>query len=85
MEVQGQLRQAKEHVIREYSDSENLLRELGDSFANGFDDFFHQVKASFPNLDLSHISIDARGQTRTRPTDSEGTDELFAEDITVNL
>ena len=40
-EVKGQLRLAKEHVIREYCDFDDLLRELSGSFANGFDDCFH--------------------------------------------
>jgi len=59
--VKSQLHQAKEDAIKEYRDFDDLLRELGSSFADGFDDCFQQVKASFSNLDLSHISIDARG------------------------
>ena len=43
----------------EYRDSDALLKELGGSFVDGFDDCFHQVKASFLDLDLSHISIEA--------------------------
>ena len=84
-EVNNQLRQAKENAIKEYHDSDDLLRELVGSFANGFDDCFRQVKASFLELDLSCISIDAGGQTPTRPADSEGTDELFVDNATVNL
>ena len=61
MEVKSQLRQAKEDAIKEYRDFDDLLRELSSSFADGFDDCFQQVKASFPNLDLSRISIDSRG------------------------
>ena len=55
--------QAKEEAMWEYCDSDALLKELGGSFADGFDDYFCQVKASFPNLDLSHVSIDAQAQT----------------------
>ena len=58
-EAKSQLRHAKDVAIREYRDSEDHLRELGGSFADGFDDCIPQVKASFPNLDLSHTSIDA--------------------------
>ena len=58
-EAKGQLRQAKEDAIREYRDSDALLKELDGSFANDFDDFFRQVKASFSGLDFSHIFIDA--------------------------
>ena len=61
MEVKGQLCQKKEDAIKEYRDFDDLLRELNSSFADGFDDCFQQVKASFPNLDLSRISIDSRG------------------------
>ena len=32
--------QAKEDVVREYRDSNTLLKELGGSFADGFDDYF---------------------------------------------
>ena len=59
LEAKIQLRQAKENAIREYHDFDTLLKELGGFFANEFDDCFRQVKTSFPNLDLSHISIDA--------------------------
>ena len=79
-EAKGQLRQAKEDAVREYRDSDTLLKELGGSFADGFDDCFRQVKASFLDLDLSHISIDAQAQTPAYPIYFEGTDELFADD-----
>ena len=59
-EAKRHLYQAKEDVVREYRDSDALLKELGGSFADGFDDYFRQVKASFPNLDLSYVSIDAQ-------------------------
>ena len=59
--VKGQLRHAKEDTFREYRDSDDLLRELGGSFADDFDDCFRQVKASFSDLDLSRISIDVGG------------------------
>ena len=77
-EAKIQLRQAKEDAIREYRDFDALLKELGGSFADDFDDCFRQVKTSFPNLDLSYISIDAQAQTLAQPVYSEGIDELFA-------
>ena len=55
---------------------------MGGSFTNSFDDCLHQVKASFPDLDLSHISIDTQGQTLTYPVDQGDTDELFMDDTT---
>ena len=63
--AKDQLCQAKEDAIREYRDSDALLAKLGGSFADNFDDCFRQVKASFPDLDLSYISIDAQAQTLT--------------------
>ena len=42
-EAKGQLRQAKEDAVREYRDFNTLLKELGGSFADGFDDCFRQV------------------------------------------
>lgn len=56
-----QLCRAKEDTIKEYHHSYALLAELGGSFADGFDDNLHQVKASFLDLDLSHITIDVEG------------------------
>lgn len=52
---------AKEDTIKEYRDSDALLAELGGFFADDFDDCLRQVKASFLDLDLSHITIDAKG------------------------
>lgn len=66
----------------EYRDSDTLLKELGGSFVDGFDDCFHQVKASFLDLDLSHISIEAQAQTLAHPVYSEGINELFVNDST---
>ena len=37
LEAKGQLRQAKEDAVREYHDSDALLKELGGSFADGFE------------------------------------------------
>jgi len=76
----NQLRQAKEVAVHEYRDSNALLKELGSSYADGFDDCLHQVKTVFPNLDLSNVNIDAPAQTSVQLVDFEGTDELFADD-----
>ena len=62
----------------EYRDSDTLLKELGGSFVDGFDDCFHQIK----DLDLSHISIEAQAQTLAHPVYSEGINELFVDDST---
>ena len=41
LEAKGHLHQAKEDVVWEYRDSDTLLKELGGSFADGFNDCFH--------------------------------------------
>ena len=67
-DTKDQLRQAKEEAICEYCGSDAFLAELGGSFAEGFDDALHQVKASYPDLDVSHINIDAQAQTSVQPS-----------------
>ena len=78
------LHRAKEDAIKEYCDFDALLAELVGSFTDGFDDCLCQVKASFPDLDLSHITIDAEGQTPACSIESEGTDDLFIDDVNLN-
>lgn len=73
------LRRAKEDAIKEYRDSDALLSKLGGFYADGFNDCLHQVKASDPDLNLSHVSIDAEGQTPACPVELEGTENLFAD------
>lgn len=80
-----QLRRAKEDPIQEYCDSDALLTELGTSFADGFDDWFRQVKASYPDLDLSHISIDPQAQTPGQPVYSKSTNKLFNNNTIADL
>ena len=79
-DAKDKLCQAKEDAIREYLDSNEVIKELGISFADGFNDCFCQVKAFFLDLDLSHITINAEGQTLTHHVDFEGPDKLFADD-----
>ena len=50
--AKDQLHQPKEEATREYRDSDVYLTELDGTYADGFDDFLHQVKTSFPDLDL---------------------------------
>ena len=83
-DTKDQLRQAKEEAICEYRDSKALLAKLRGSFAEGFDDALRQVKASYPDLDVSHVNIDAQAQTSVQLVHSECTDKLFADDGPVN-
>ena len=80
--LKNQLHRAKEDAIKKYCNSDALLYELGGSFADDFNDCLHQAKASFSNLDLSQISIDAQAQTPAYPTNLEGTNKLFADNAT---
>lgn len=72
-------RRARIEAVQEYRDSEALLKELGSSFADGFDDCLRQVKSSFLDLGLDHIDINAGGQTPTHAVESEGTAEIFGD------
>ena len=80
----NQLRQAKEEAIREYRDFDALLAKLGGSFAKGFDDALCQVKTSYPNLDVSHVTMDVQAQTSVQPVHSKSTDKLFANDAPID-
>ena len=80
-EAKDRLCQAKKEAIREYRDSDALLVELRGSFAEGFDDCLCQVEASYPDLNLSNINIDAPAQTSVQFVASKSTNELFAEDV----
>ena len=82
--TKNQLRQAKEEATREYRDSDAYLMELGGTYADGFDDCLRQVRASFLDLDLSHVTINVQAQTSVQPVHSESTDELFADDALVD-
>ena len=79
-----QLCRAKEDTIKEYRNSDTLLYQLGGSFTDNFADCLRQVKASFLDLDLSHISIDAQGQTPACPVNQGDSNELFANDTIPN-
>ena len=78
--MKEKLRQAKEVAVREYRDSDALLGELGGSFLQGFDDALHQVKKTYPELDVSMINVNDQDQTSALPVASENTDDLFGED-----
>ena len=58
-----EVRQGKEVVVLEYRDSNALLSELKVSYNNGFDDALRQVKALYPELDVSSINISVPKQT----------------------
>ena len=74
----------KEEAIHEYRDSDTLLVELEGSYVDGFDNCLRQVKATFLDLDLSHVTIDTKAQTLIQPVHSESMDELFNDDALID-
>ena len=78
-----EVRQAKEVAVLEYRDSDALISEFGVSYNDGFDDALHQVKALYPELDVSSVNISVPEQTSVHPDQSEDTNELFGEDVPV--
>ena len=79
-ELKKKLCQAREDAVNEYRDSEALLKELGGSFLQGFDDALRQIKKAYPDLDVSMITVSDQDQTSALPVASENTDDLFGED-----
>ena len=67
----------------EYRDFDALVSELGVSYNDDFDDALRQVKALYPELDVSSININVPKPTFVRPDQSEDTNELFGEDVPV--
>ena len=52
-----EVHQAKEVAVLEYRDSDALILELGVSYNDNFDDAPCQVKALYPELDVSSVNI----------------------------
>ena len=59
--------QAKEVAVLEYRDSDALILELGVSYNDGFNDAFRQVKALYPDFDVSSVNISVPEQTSIHP------------------
>ena len=62
-----EVHQAKEVAVLEYRDSDAFLSELGVSHNDGFDDACRQVKALYPELDVSFVNISVPEQTSVHP------------------
>ena len=60
------------------------MEELRGSFVEGLDNWLRQVKTSFPDLDLSHVTIDAQARTLVQPVHSESMDELFTNNAPID-
>ena len=78
-----EVRQTKEVAVLEYHDSDAFLLELGVLYNDGFDDALRQVKALYPELDMSSVNISVPEQTFVHPAQSEDTNELFGDDVPV--
>ena len=79
-----EIRQAKEVAVLEYRDSDALLSELRVLYNDGFDDALCQVKALYPELDVSYVNINVPEQTSVQPAQSEDTNELFGDNAPIN-
>ena len=79
-DLKKKLRQAKDDAVNEYRDSEALLKELGGSFLQGFDDALRQIKKAYPDLDVSMISVNDQDQTSALPVASDNTEDLFGDE-----
>ena len=82
--AKDQLRQEKKAAVREYHDSDAFLEELRTSYADGFDDAVRQAKKAYLDLDFSQLNIDTQAQATAQPITSESTEDLFADDATLN-
>lgn len=56
--LRKQVRQAKEDGRMEFCNSNGFLTELSGCYADGFNECLCQVKALFPDLDMSQVSLD---------------------------
>ena len=67
----------------EYCNSDALISKLGVSYNDGFDDALRQVKALYPELDISSVNISVPEQTSVHWAQSEDTNELFEDDVPI--
>ena len=78
-----EVRQAREAAVLEYRDSDTLIIELGVSYNDSFDDALRQAKSLYPKLDFSSINISVPEPTSIHPEQSDDTNELFGEEVSI--
>ena len=83
--LRKQIRQAKEDGKTEFCNSDGFLSKLSGCYADGFNECLRQVKALFPDLDVSWVSLDDMAQTPTKSIESGDTNELFEGDPTPDV
>ena len=66
-DLKEKLRQAKEDAVNEYREFEALLRELGGSFLQGFDDALRQLKKAYPDLVMMRFRVTENQSRRRMP------------------
>lgn len=82
--LREQVRRAKEDGKTVFCNSDSFLDELSGCYDDGFQECLRQVKALYPNLDVSQVSLGNVAQTPARTVELLGTDELFKVDPTPN-
>ena len=75
--------QVKEVTMLKYRDSDALSSELEVSYNDDFDDALCQVKALYPELNVSSVNINVLEQTSVQLAQSKDTNELFGDDVPV--
>ena len=75
-----QVCRAKEDRRADFRDFDGFLTELSDCYSDGFHECLCQVKALYPNLEMSQVSLDNVVQTSARTVDQEETNEIFEVD-----
>ena len=83
--LREQVRHAKADGKAEFRDTDGFLKELSNWYSDGFDECLNQVKALYPDLNVSQVSLDNVAQTLTRTVDQEDMNEIFEEDLTPNV
>lgn len=75
--LREQVRQAKEDGKTDFRNSDGFLTELSDCYNDGFQEYLRQLKALYPDLDVSQVSLDNVAQTSAPTVNHEDTDEIF--------
>lgn len=75
--LREQVRQAKEDGKTDFRNSDDFLTELSDCYDDGFQECLRQLKALYPDLDVSQVSLDNVAQTSAPTVNHEDTDEIF--------
>ena len=83
--LREQVRWAKEDGTTQFHNFDGFLTKLSDCYDDGFQECLHQVKALYPDLDVSQVSLDNVAQTLARTVNHEGIDEILKADLMPNV